>query len=455
MKKFPLLLVLFFFVSGCIFLVSGCNDKDGSDISKYESREQHRYEEKIIDGDSVIINLTTGLMWHQSGTRKHMKLKNAMKWLEKLRKKGYAGYHDWTFPTMEEAESLFESSKNSSGLYIAPVFSNRQRFIWTNTGYVSFLIGRKHTEKFVNQSNFVRPVRLINKKLNAPPSQKTTLPRILLVDDDFHNNGAEFIIELPPPPKPVTTNANRIIFGVAGISNDNDNGVTSYLFDGIDDYLETPDSVDWDVFGNNTDNWIMSLFVKWSGDQFDRRGKKSSYSNTFFFAQGGEGSNRFQFFHNPTNGICLVLKAGGNNSIVLNGGDFVSDTNWHHVAVTKVADEYGSYIDGIQTAYVQDTSTYTISAPLQIGKMFCGDLFQGNMYDMFIEQSNVFSAAPNVEVTDTITVPTPPYTKNANTKLLIHCDETITSGTTGSGAVFIDSTGNHIVTENANAIRVR
>ena len=46
------------------------------------------------------------------------------------------------------------------------------------------------------------------------------------------------------------------------------------------------------------------------------------------------------------------------------------------------------------------------------------------------------------------------FTSDANTLLLIHGGEAIASGTTGSGATFVDS-GNtgHTVTENGNAIR--
>ncbi len=47
-----------------------------------------------------------------------------------LNSQGYAGYHDWKLPTVEEATSLVESSI-SDGQYIDPVFSNNQRSILT------------------------------------------------------------------------------------------------------------------------------------------------------------------------------------------------------------------------------------------------------------------------------------------------------------------------------------
>ena len=83
----------------------------------------HDYDLESINGDKVVIDRTTRLMWQQSGSKKYMSWKKAQKWVKELNKKGYADYHDWRLPTVEEASSLLESSQKNGHLYIDTVFS--------------------------------------------------------------------------------------------------------------------------------------------------------------------------------------------------------------------------------------------------------------------------------------------------------------------------------------------
>ncbi len=97
---------------------------------------------------------------------KRMRRKAAQKWVIELNKRGYTGYHDWRFPTVEEAASLLESSKKNGDMYIAPLFSNKQSGIWTgdkksdsyDAWYVCFSIGRVY-ERNLCINDCVRPVR--------------------------------------------------------------------------------------------------------------------------------------------------------------------------------------------------------------------------------------------------------------------------------------------------------
>ena len=127
---------------------------------------KHDYNLKTVGGDKVVVDNATGLMWHQNGSNKYVKWNKAKEWVRSLNSRGYAGYNDWRLPTVDEAVSLLESSEKNGGLYIDPVFSNKQKWIWTGdkkgsvaAWYVSFYGGYVFWNLNVNGSHNVRPVR--------------------------------------------------------------------------------------------------------------------------------------------------------------------------------------------------------------------------------------------------------------------------------------------------------
>ena len=92
----------------------------------------HDYNLKAVSGDVVVVDNATGLMWHQSGSDDYVDWDEAKEWVEDLNsEEGYAGYNDWRLPTVDEAVSLLESSEKNGYLYIDPVFSKNQDWIWT------------------------------------------------------------------------------------------------------------------------------------------------------------------------------------------------------------------------------------------------------------------------------------------------------------------------------------
>ncbi len=95
----------------------------------------HHYERKSIAGDCIVMDHATGLMWHQSGSDGSLRYKKAQEWLDDLNRRGYAGYSDWRLPTLEEGASLLENSEKNGNLYIDPVFSSKQSWIWTGDFY--------------------------------------------------------------------------------------------------------------------------------------------------------------------------------------------------------------------------------------------------------------------------------------------------------------------------------
>jgi hypothetical protein len=97
------------------------------------------YEPQSFGGDKVVVDHATGLMWQKSGSRYLMTYAEAIKWVENLKAKGFAGFHDWRLPTLEEAMSLMEPQTNESNLYIDSRFDPTQAWIWTIDKYASSL----------------------------------------------------------------------------------------------------------------------------------------------------------------------------------------------------------------------------------------------------------------------------------------------------------------------------
>ncbi len=127
----------------------------------------HQFELKNINGEQVVLDKASGLMWQQDGSPNFMGYEAAKKWIEYLNKKGYAGFYDWRLPTLEEAMSLMEPNMNKDNLFIDPIFDSSKSWIWTSDPYsraagaqwvVNFDRGRCYDNAF-NYYSYVRAVR--------------------------------------------------------------------------------------------------------------------------------------------------------------------------------------------------------------------------------------------------------------------------------------------------------
>lgn len=188
-------------------------------------------------------------------------------------------------------------------------------------------------------------------------------------------------------------------------------GTGSGSFDGNSDYLTIPDSPDWDVFGSNSDNWTIDFWTRESNDPTDHETYMSHYDNSSNFVRAIHHSGGFFDFR--------ILYSGVNILNLISSTDTTTDRLWHHIAIIKIANIWGLYIDGVQEDYKTNTTTGTISGLLYLGR-HAGILFLDARIDEFrIQKSNYFNASPNIGETDTITVPTEAYTYDAPSGLYI------------------------------------
>jgi len=126
------------------------------------------FETTQINSDKIIVDYTSRLMWQQHGSLEPMSYEKAKHWIAELNKLGYANFHDWRLPTLEEAMSLMKNERRNGNLFQNRIFGQKQSGIWTSdytenailAWVVFFRYGSCHVNCF-DLDNYVRAVRLI------------------------------------------------------------------------------------------------------------------------------------------------------------------------------------------------------------------------------------------------------------------------------------------------------
>ncbi len=127
------------------------------------------FENSLADpGDGrVVVDQRTGLMWQRGGLDitavRSMKRK-----IEQLNKDGFAEFHDWRMPTMEEAMSLMDKEVNSKDIHLNLCFSKDQPFIFVDAQrkpggywYVDYKHGRAFWSSGTIPGGFARLCRTV------------------------------------------------------------------------------------------------------------------------------------------------------------------------------------------------------------------------------------------------------------------------------------------------------
>lgn len=203
-------------------------------------------------------------------------------------------------------------------------------------------------------------------------------------------------------PHTVTTVNGAGVTGIYG---------NAYLtFDGTGDYLSVPDAAGF-AFGTGTfsvDTWI--------------RRKVSGAAHQIYHKRTGAASRELSFSINASN--LLVLTTNDGTAITATSAATVNDRLWHHVLAVRVGSDLGVYLDGTQVAFATGTlQSVSSTSELRIGADQSGtSAFNGDMDDYHVNSANLFSAAPVVGLSDTITVPATEVLADGNSVLLINAN---------------------------------
>jgi len=182
-------------------------------------------------------------------------------------------------------------------------------------------------------------------------------------------------------------------------------GIASGWFDGNSDYLSIPDSVDWDILSNTTNDWTVDFWTRING---------SGYKNWIW--QSVDVTHRYGLYMSGNDYVVYYAVNGGTADSCTTTTD-MDDGNWHHVALIIKGSDLGIYINGNQEAYVSRTVTGTFAVDLNIGRLHIPSVLtrytNASIDEFRVQKSNYFLASPNSGKTDTITVPTAEYSEEA------------------------------------------
>ncbi len=127
-----------------------------------------RFKRQDVNGDSVVIDGKSCLMWQHSGSQQHGNWDEAVAYVDKLNQENFGGFSDWRLPEIDELKTLIERDlQKQNRMYINPIFDAFQQACWsadkTESGiqFVDFFDGAMGS-KDQNDTNFVRAVRTAN-----------------------------------------------------------------------------------------------------------------------------------------------------------------------------------------------------------------------------------------------------------------------------------------------------
>lgn len=118
------------------FRVTPIKVRPGEARKAFETDERWRPRRYLANDFHVntigtVMDRTTGLVWQQAGSEYPVTWHEACDYIERLNEPGFAGYHDWRLPTIQELMTLLTEVPRAGDLCIEPVFDQNERWLWS------------------------------------------------------------------------------------------------------------------------------------------------------------------------------------------------------------------------------------------------------------------------------------------------------------------------------------
>lgn len=200
-------------------------------------------------------------------------------------------------------------------------------------------------------------------------------------------------------------------------------GTASSLFDGTGDYIDTPDSDDFNIGGGDftVDFWVKRNAAGAYNALFGQGDATASFASTSLYALFSPDNKLYTGI-----GYGSKIKSSGASSIAV-----TNDSAWHHIATVRCGNTLTQYIDGVarSTADITGITANYSSNQFAIGRQ--GE-YAANYFNGWIDEFRFSKGI--ARWTSDFTPPTGPFTADAYTVLLLHFD-----GTDGSTSFIDDS----------------
>jgi len=191
-------------------------------------------------------------------------------------------------------------------------------------------------------------------------------------------------------------------------------GTSSLQFDGTGDYVTSPNvngaDEDWNFLKSTSSTATVECFVRHSdsigGDRVYVSATEGAYSNSWYFRAVNGGEVNFTAWDN-----------GATTHSVRTGAGVVSQNTWHHVALVKNGTNFKIFIDGTDETDSGGTDTSTNSS--EIAELRIGDNGSGQLMVGYIDEIRISDTA---RYTSNFTPTGSAFTRDSNTKLLMHMD---------------------------------
>jgi len=199
-------------------------------------------------------------------------------------------------------------------------------------------------------------------------------------------------------------------------------GDSSIYFDGTTDWLESPDSSDWQL-GGGTGDFTWEAWIYPTDTTTEHR----------WWTQYEDHSNRWSFKMDSGKFTFDVVSGGSDITDIQETSASIAQDQWQHVAFVRDGSDAYFYVDGVSQTLTTTIALGTmpdISGVLYIGRFSSGS---SQMYEGYMDEIRYSNTCRYPDGT-TFTPSTTEFTADSNTKLLIHSN--------WDGGLGADSSGN-------------